>query len=164
MSDTATLLTTEIRSLGLREAWGEQLITLGHQFPQLVVLDGDLANSTKADLFAAAVPDRFFEMGIAEQNMLGVAAGLATTGYVPWISTFAAFGWNVVESDGHDHLALADAFDEAIAYQDGPTVIVANTVKGEGVSFMENDFNWHATPPNAQQLADAIAEINGGRS
>ena len=55
------------------------------------MLDGDLANSTKADMFAAAHPDRFFEMGIAEQNMLGVAAGLATTGYVPWISTFAAF-------------------------------------------------------------------------
>jgi transketolase len=55
------------------------------------VLDGDLANSTKVDMFAAAHPDRFFEMGIAEQNMLGVAAGLATVGYVPWISTFAAF-------------------------------------------------------------------------
>jgi len=76
---------------GVREAWGEQLVALGGTHPNLVVLDGDLANSTKADMFAAAHPDRFFEMGIAEQNMLGVAAGLATTGYVPWISTFAAF-------------------------------------------------------------------------
>jgi len=72
-------------------AWGEHLVSLGHRYPNLVVLDGDLANSTRADLFAAAHPGRFFEMGIAEQNMLGVAAGLATTGYVPWISTFAAF-------------------------------------------------------------------------
>ena len=55
------------------------------------MLDGDLANSTRADIFAAAVPDRFFEMGIAEQNMVGVAAGLATLGFVPWLSTFAAF-------------------------------------------------------------------------
>jgi transketolase len=78
-------------SIGLREAWGEQLVNLGNLHPELVVLDGDLANSTKADMFAAAHPGRFFEMGIAEQNMLGVAAGLATTGYVPWISTFAAF-------------------------------------------------------------------------
>ncbi len=55
------------------------------------MLDGDLANSTRADIFAAAVPDRFFEMGIAEQNMVGVAAGMATLGFVPWLSTFAAF-------------------------------------------------------------------------
>jgi transketolase len=76
---------------GVREAWGEQLVALASEYPNLVVLDGDLANSTKADLFAEAHRDRFLEMGIAEQNMLGVAAGLATTGYIPWISTFAAF-------------------------------------------------------------------------
>ncbi len=75
----------------MRDAWGAELVSLGSRYPNLVVLDGDLANSTKADLFAAAHPDRFFEMGIAEQNMLGVAAGMATAGYVPWISTFAAF-------------------------------------------------------------------------
>lgn len=77
--------------IALRDAWGEGLVELGSEYANLVVLDGDLANSTKADLFHQAHPDRFFEMGIAEQNMLGVAAGLATTGYVPWISTFAAF-------------------------------------------------------------------------
>ncbi len=77
--------------VAMREAWGEALVDLAARDPDLVVLDGDLANSTRADIFAAAVPDRFFEMGIAEQNLLGVAAGLATVGYVPWISTFAAF-------------------------------------------------------------------------
>ncbi len=91
MSLSLTPLAAESKSVGLREAWGEQLVSLGNDHANLVVLDGDLANSTKADLFAAAHPGRFFEMGIAEQNMLGVAAGLATTGYVPWISTFAAF-------------------------------------------------------------------------
>jgi transketolase len=75
----------------MRDAWGAKLVELGDQDDRCLVLDGDLANSTKADMFAAAHPDRFFEMGIAEQNMLGVAAGLATVGYVPWISTFAAF-------------------------------------------------------------------------
>lgn len=75
----------------MRDAWGHNLVALGNEFPSVVVLDGDLANSTKADVFANAHPDRFFEMGIAEQNMLGVAAGFATVGYVPWISTFAAF-------------------------------------------------------------------------
>ncbi len=75
----------------LRDVWGQTLADLAADYPDLVVLDGDLANSTRADIFAAAWPDRFFEMGIAEQNMVGVAAGMATLGYVPWLSTFAAF-------------------------------------------------------------------------
>ncbi|MDQ3780005.1 MAG: transketolase family protein [Chloroflexota bacterium] len=87
----APLSRTETKEVPMRDAWGETLVELAGSYPDLVVLDGDLANSTKADTFAAAVPDRFFELGIAEQNMLGVAAGLATLGYVPWISTFAAF-------------------------------------------------------------------------
>jgi transketolase len=74
-----------------RDAWGNHLVQMANSDPSIVVLDGDLANSTKADLFAAAHPDRFYEMGIAEQNMLGVASGMATLGLVPWISTFAAF-------------------------------------------------------------------------
>lgn len=75
----------------LRDAWGHGLVELAATYPELVVLDGDLANSTRADIFAAAVPDRFFELGIAEQNLIGVAAGLATVGFVPWISTFVPF-------------------------------------------------------------------------
>jgi len=75
---------------------------------------------------------------------------------------FAAFGWNVIDCDGHSHEALTDAFDRAEEFEGGPSVVIANTVKGKGISFMENDFNWHATPPNAQQLADAVAELNGG--
>jgi transketolase len=82
---------TQAESVAMRDAWGAELVSLASRYPELVVLDGDLANSTKADIFAAARPDRFFEMGIAEQNMIGVAAGLATVGFVPWISTFAAF-------------------------------------------------------------------------
>jgi transketolase len=77
--------------IALREAWGAELVALAQTHPDLLVLDGDLANSTRADIFAAAVPERFFEMGIAEQNLLGVAAGLATLGFVPWISTFVPF-------------------------------------------------------------------------
>jgi transketolase len=91
---TATVQTVtpvQRTSEALRDAWGEHLVALADKYPELVVLDGDLANSTKADVFAIARLDRFFEMGIAEQNMIGVAAGLATVGFVPWISTFAAF-------------------------------------------------------------------------
>lgn len=74
---------------------------------------------------------------------------------------FAAFGWNVVEADGHDHQALIENFDKAVRHTAGPTIVIAHTVKGKGVSFMENDFNWHATPPNAEQLAEAVAELQG---
>ena len=75
----------------IRDAFGAALVDLGRQDARVVVLDGDLANSTRVDGFADAFPDRFFEMGIAEQNMVGVAAGLATTGLVPFATTFAAF-------------------------------------------------------------------------
>jgi transketolase len=75
----------------MRDVWGEKLVELGHSDPRTVVLDGDLANSTKADKFAKAHPDRFFQMGIAEQNLIGAAAGLAAVGFVPWTSSFAVF-------------------------------------------------------------------------
>jgi transketolase len=74
-----------------RQVFGETLVELGGVYPDLLVLDGDLANSTLSDRFAGAYPDRFLAMGIAEQNMAGVAAGLATVGFIPWLSTFAAF-------------------------------------------------------------------------
>ena len=75
----------------MRDVWGEKLVALGHADPRTVVLDGDLANSTKADKFAQAHPDRFFQMGIAEQNLVGVAAGFASVGFVPWTSSFTVF-------------------------------------------------------------------------
>ncbi|HEY8686398.1 MAG TPA: transketolase C-terminal domain-containing protein, partial [Chloroflexota bacterium] len=79
------------REMAQRVAFGEALVELAGTYPDLLVLDGDLANSTRADIFNAAYPDRFLEMGIAEQNLVGVAAGLATVGFIPWVSSFAAF-------------------------------------------------------------------------
>jgi transketolase len=75
----------------MREAWADALVELAATNPDLLVLDADLASSTKADRFAAAYPERFLQMGIAEQNMVGVAAGLASLGFVPWVSSFAVF-------------------------------------------------------------------------
>src|ERR1700724_781245 len=75
----------------LRDVFGDTLVSLGSTNPNLVVLDADLANSTKADKFAKAHPDRFLQMGIAEQNCVGVGVGLASVGYVPWLSSFAVF-------------------------------------------------------------------------
>ncbi len=75
----------------MRDVWAQTLIELADEVPDLLLLDGDLATSTRADRFAAAHPDRFLQMGIAEQNMVGVAAGLASLGFVPWLSSFAVF-------------------------------------------------------------------------
>lgn len=91
MNQVATISPADAPQAALRETWGETLVELADRYPELLVLDGDLANSTRADIFAAAYPDRFIELGIAEQNLVGVASGLATLGFVPWISTFAAF-------------------------------------------------------------------------
>ena len=77
--------------VSIRQAFGDALVELGRRNGRVVVLDGDLANSTKVDGFADAFPGRFFEMGIAEQNMIGAAAGLASAGLVPFATTFAAF-------------------------------------------------------------------------
>src|ERR1700742_2358975 len=75
----------------MRDVWGETLVALGDTNENLLVLDADLANSTKADKFAKAHPERFLQMGIAEQNFVGAAVGLASMGYVPWLSTFTVF-------------------------------------------------------------------------
>jgi transketolase len=74
-----------------REVFADTLVELGTSNPNVLVLDADLANSTKADRFAAAHPERFLQMGIAEQNMVGVAAGLSSLGFIPWLSSFAIF-------------------------------------------------------------------------
>jgi len=75
----------------MRDVWGETLVALGDTNENLLVLDADLANSTKADKFAKAHPERFLQMGIAEQNFVGAAVGLATVGYIPWLSSFTVF-------------------------------------------------------------------------
>jgi transketolase len=74
-----------------RDAYGSLLVELGKQDERIVVLDADLSSSTKTGKFAQAFPNRFFNCGIAEQNMIGVAAGLAASGFVPFVSTFSIF-------------------------------------------------------------------------
>ena len=74
-----------------RKAYGETLVALGHENPRVVVLDADLSQSTLTKFFAKEFPDRFFEMGIAEQDMVGTAAGLALEGFIPYLSSYAIF-------------------------------------------------------------------------
>ncbi|MED4750571.1 transketolase family protein [Brevibacillus choshinensis] len=79
------------QQISMRDVFGEKLLALSRQDERIVALDGDLANSTKLDKIAENNPEQFLQMGIAEQNMLGVAAGLATVGFQPWVCSFAAF-------------------------------------------------------------------------
>ncbi len=96
-------------AIATREAYGKALAEFGAKYEKLVVLDADLANATKTDLFKKAYPDRHFDCGIAEANMTCVAAGLAASGFVPFASTFAMFASGrafeqVRNSVGYPHL------------------------------------------------------------
>ena len=80
----------------------------------------------------------------------------------PLDKKYEAFNWNVIPVDGHDFQALEDAFAAAAACKGRPTVLLAKTVKGKGVSFMEGDYGWHGKAPNAEQYAAARAELLAG--
>jgi transketolase len=77
----------------------------------------------------------------------------------PVIDKWRAFNWKVLEIDGHDMAQISDSLDGARSAKGKPTFIVAHTVKGKGVSFMENQIAWHGTAPNAEQTAKALAEL-----
>ena len=99
------------KKLGLatRDAYGQALVELGRKDPKVVVLDGDLASSTRTGLFAKEFPDRHFNVGIAEANLVGLAGGLARAGKIPFISSFACF----MTCKGYDQLRMAVAVPHA---------------------------------------------------
>ena len=82
---------SEVKKIATRESYGNALKELGAENPNVLVLDADLAGATKTGVFKKAFPDRFFDCGIAESNMVAIAAGVATTGKIPFCSTFAMF-------------------------------------------------------------------------
>ena len=77
----------------------------------------------------------------------------------PLAEKFLAFGWNVIEANGHDHMSLRQAFASAAECRQMPSVIIAHTIKGSGVSFMENKVEWHYKSPNDLELEAALSEI-----
>src|SRR5881227_1383994 len=89
-----------------REAFGLALAQLGEDYPDVVVLDGDVHNSTRTDFFAKKFPERFFNVGIAESDLVGVAAGLTCAGKRAWLASFAAF----VMCNAYDQLRMSVAF------------------------------------------------------
>src|SRR5262249_31668696 len=89
-----------------REAFGFALAKMGEGHSDIVVLDGDVHNSTRTDFFAKKFPKRFFNVGIAESNLVGVSAGLASSGKQAWLSSFAVF----VMCNAYDQLRMSVAF------------------------------------------------------
>jgi transketolase len=79
----------------------------------------------------------------------------------PLAAKWMAFGWNVLEIDGHDMSQVVAALDLAIRHEGRPSVIIAQTVKGKGVSFMENEVGWHQKAPDESQFEQAMAELQG---
>ncbi|MCX8174077.1 MAG: transketolase family protein [Thermoplasmata archaeon] len=127
----------------VRDAYGKTLVELGKERKEIVVLDADLSSSTKTSLFARAFPDRFFNVGIAEQNLMSLAAGFAYSGKIPFASTFAVF-------------ATGRAYDQvrqSICYPNLKVRIVAThsglTVGGDGASHqMCEDIGLMRSMPN----------------
>ncbi|BCN29344.1 transketolase family protein [Anaeromicropila herbilytica] len=113
MSDNSS-----IKTIATRDSYGNALVELGEKYVNLVVLDADLACATKTGVFKKAFPDRHIDCGIAESNMMGIAAGLATTGKVPFASTFAMFAAGrafeqIRNSIGYPHLNVKIAATHA---------------------------------------------------
>ena len=84
-------MSAEVKKIATRESYGNALVEVGAENPNVVVLDADLAAATKTGVFKKAYPERHIDCGIAECNMVGIAAGLASTGMIPFVSSFAMF-------------------------------------------------------------------------
>jgi transketolase len=109
-----------------------------------------LAASQKLHMLTAIIDFNKWQATGRSQEVLGLD---------PLAAKWEAFGWHAQEINGHDFVAIAQALEAARAEQDRPSVIVAHTVKGKGVSFMEDDNNWHYRTPNPEELAAALAEL-----
>lgn len=109
-------------STATRDAYGEALAAIGGRDPRVVVLDADLSGSTKTAVFAKAYPERFFNFGVAEQNMMGAAAGLARQGKIPFASTFAIFATGRAFEPIRQQIAYANLNAKVVASHGGVTV------------------------------------------
>jgi transketolase len=139
-----------------RNAYGEALIELGKKHKNLVVLDADLSKSTKTIMFAKKYPDRFFEMGIAEANMITTAAGLASCGKLPFVSTFAVFATGRVYDQIRIDIAYSNANVKIFATHGGISV------GKDGVSHqMIEDIALMRVLPNMTVLAPSDAIQTG---
>jgi transketolase len=149
-------------AVATREAYGRTLVALGRENPNIVVLDADLSKSTMTLYFAKEFPNRFFDCGIAEQNMIGIAAGLAASGKIAFASTFAVF-------------ATGRCFDQLRMSVSQPRLNVKVVATHGGISVGEDGLSHHAiedvalacslpgfnvvVPADAEETAQAIRAV-----
>jgi transketolase len=161
MAGGLTYTAVDSTELSTMEYYGKALVELGEQHPDVVALTADLGKSTKIGDFMKAFPERFFNVGIAEQNMFGIAAGMAEAGLVPFLSTFAQFA----------SLRAADQLSTDICYQNANAKIIATHA---GTSFGQAGSTHHAISdlavvrglPNLRVIvpADSFETVNAIRT
>lgn len=123
--------------------------------------DGELE---EGGIWEAAMSSAHYKLsnlcGIVDFNGLQIDGKLEDVmNIAPLVKKWEAFGWNTIPVDGHSIKELLDAFDKAKSYKGGPTVIIAKTVKGKGVSFMENVAGWHGVAPKKEEAEKALKEL-----
>lgn len=158
---------SEVKKVATRDGYAEALLELGEKNPNVVVLDADLAGATKTGAFAKAYPDRHIDCGIAEANMASIAAGLSTTGKIPYMSSFAMFATGrayeqIRNAIGYPHLNVKVAATHAgiTVGEDGATHQC-----NEDIALMRNIPGMLVVSPSdaveAKQAAVALADYEG---
>ena len=166
---------SEVKKIATRESYGNALAELGKEFDNLVVLDADLAAATKTGIFKKAFPERHIDCGIAECNMMGVAAGLAATGKVPFASSFAMFAAGrafeqVRNSIGYPHLnvkigathAGISVGEDGATHQCNEDIALMRTIPGMTVIVPSDDVEAKAAV-RAAYLHDGPCYLRFGR-
>ncbi len=166
---------SEVKKIATRESYGNALAELGKEHENLVVLDADLAGATKTATFKKAFPERFIDCGIAEGNMIGVAAGLATTGLVPFASSFAMFAAGrafeqVRNSVGYPHLnvkigathAGISVGEDGATHQCNEDIALMRTIPGMTIINPSDDVEAKAAVKAAYEL-DGPVYLRFGR-
>lgn len=166
---------SEIRKIATRDSYGNALVELSKEIDDLVVLDADLAAATKTGIFKKQVPDRFFDCGIAEANMMGVAAGLAATGKTVFASSFAMFAAGrafeiIRNSIGYPHLnvkigathAGISVGEDGATHQCNEDIALMRTIPGMTIINPADDVEAHAAV-RAAALHDGPVYLRFGR-
>ena len=170
---------SEVKKIATRESYGNALVELGKEHENLVVLDADLAEATKTGMFKKVFPERHIDCGIAESNMAGIAAGLSTTGKVPFMSTFAMFAAGrafeqVRNSIGYPHLnvkigathAGLSVGEDGATHQCNEDIALMRVIPGMVVINPSDDIeakviNIHTIKPLDEELIVAAAKETG---
>lgn len=165
-----------VNKIATRESYGHALVELGEELDQLVVLDADLAAATKTGLFKNDYPERHIDCGIAECNMMGIAAGLATTGKIPFVSTFAMFAagraYEQVRNEiGYPHLnvkigathAGITVGEDGATHQCNEDIALMRTIPGMTVIVPSDDVEARAAVKASAQL-DGPVYLRFGRA